>query len=186
MIMTNINSHNPQRLRRRKEAAQYVRDRWGIPLSQQTLAKLAVIGGGPPYRLAGRFPLYEGSDLDAYALAKLGPKQWSTSDVGAASAPIADAASPTPVDEIHALSPGRELMSELLEGGRDEGDLDNKPHTEASPNDLPNLPDFLRRSPESTAASPPDTVDREVVADEIRRPPPRSQPSFALGRRIAA
>jgi hypothetical protein len=89
MMMTNLDAHRTLRLLRRKEAAQYVRDRWGLPLSQQTLAKLAVIGGGPPYRLAGRFPLYELADLDSYALAKIGPKQRSTSDRGDAAATIA-------------------------------------------------------------------------------------------------
>jgi hypothetical protein len=68
------------RLLRRAEAALYVKDSWGIPLSYRTLAKLAVVGGGPEFRKAGRFPLYEPADLDAWAKAKLGPKQRSTSD----------------------------------------------------------------------------------------------------------
>jgi hypothetical protein len=70
----------PQRMLRRVEAAQYVRDTWGMPLSRQTLAKLATIGGGPPFRRVGRFPLYEVADLNAWALSRLGPKQRSTSD----------------------------------------------------------------------------------------------------------
>jgi hypothetical protein len=68
------------RLLRRCEAANHVTKKWGIPLSPQTLAKLAVVGGGPLYRKAGRFPLYDAADLDAWALSKLGPKQRSTSD----------------------------------------------------------------------------------------------------------
>jgi|SRR5215831_10014807 len=70
----------PQRLLRRKEAARYVQQTWGIPLSPQTMAKLAVVGGGPLFRKAGRFPLYEIDDLDAWARLKLGPKRRSTSD----------------------------------------------------------------------------------------------------------
>jgi|GraSoi2013_100cm_1033763.scaffolds.fasta_scaffold154185_2 hypothetical protein len=70
----------PQRLLRRKEAARYVQQTWGIPLSANTMAKLAVIGGGPLFRKAGRFPLYEVADLDAWAHRKLGPKRRSTSD----------------------------------------------------------------------------------------------------------
>jgi hypothetical protein len=70
----------PQRLLRRKEAARYVQETWGIPLSAQTMAKLAVVGGGPLFRKAGRFPLYEIADLDTWANLKLGPKRRSTSD----------------------------------------------------------------------------------------------------------
>jgi hypothetical protein len=67
---------------RRREAAQYVRETHGIPLQSSTLAKLAVVGGGPPFRKAGRIPLYETGDLDAWAASKLGPQRRSTSDCG--------------------------------------------------------------------------------------------------------
>jgi hypothetical protein len=70
----------PLRLLRRSEAAEYVRETFGIPLSYRTLAKLAVVGGGPLFRKAGRFPLYEIADLDSWVNARLGPKQCSTSD----------------------------------------------------------------------------------------------------------
>jgi hypothetical protein len=43
---------NPAYLRRRA-AAEYLRQRWGIPCSEKTLAKLACVGGGadvPPLR----------------------------------------------------------------------------------------------------------------------------------------
>jgi hypothetical protein len=50
---------SPERRVRRKEAARYLADVWGIPTSPKTLAKLALTGGGPSYRKAGRFPLYE-------------------------------------------------------------------------------------------------------------------------------
>jgi hypothetical protein len=79
--VTPVDRRPVDRLLRRREAAFYVRTKWGVPLSPHTLAKLAVLGGGPLYRKAGRFPLYELRDLDAWAESKLGPKQRSTSDL---------------------------------------------------------------------------------------------------------
>ena len=64
---------------RRKQAASYVRDVWGLPCAHQTLAKLAVLGGGPIYRKAGRYPLYLIEDLDRWAQGKIGSPQSSTS-----------------------------------------------------------------------------------------------------------
>jgi hypothetical protein len=70
-----------ERLLRRTEAANYVTDTYGIPCSPKTLAKLACISSsGPPFRLAGRFPLYPVSGLDAWARAKIGPLIRSTSE----------------------------------------------------------------------------------------------------------
>jgi hypothetical protein len=65
---------------RRRAAAAYLREQRGIPFSEQTLAKLACIGGGPLYRLFGRIPLYTSLDLDAYADTKLGKPVRSTSE----------------------------------------------------------------------------------------------------------
>jgi hypothetical protein len=70
----------PNRMRRR-EASQYLQEQHGIRLAHATLAKLAVVGGGPPFRLDGRFPVYDRDALDAYASARLGPLRRSTSDV---------------------------------------------------------------------------------------------------------
>ena len=67
---------------RRKPAAQYLREHWGLPCSPNTLAKLAVIGGGPIYRRAGRIPLYAIEDLDRYVEQKIGKQHRSTSDYG--------------------------------------------------------------------------------------------------------
>jgi hypothetical protein len=65
---------------RRKDAAKYVVDKYSIPCSPKTLAKIACISSeGPPFRLAGRFPLYPISGLDAWALKKIGPLVRSTS-----------------------------------------------------------------------------------------------------------
>lgn len=69
------------RLLRRDAAASYVVETFGIPCSPRTLAKLAVIGGGPAFRKAGRTPLYNPKDLSAWALARLGPVVRSTSEL---------------------------------------------------------------------------------------------------------
>ena len=54
----------------RNEAAQYVREKWGVRCAPKTLAKLACIGGGPEFRRAGRSPLYEPEQLDAWVLSR--------------------------------------------------------------------------------------------------------------------
>lgn len=72
----------PDRLLRRIKAAEYVTDTYGIPCSPKTLAKLACVSSeGPPFRLAGRFPLYPTSGLDKWAKDKIGPLVRSTSEV---------------------------------------------------------------------------------------------------------
>jgi hypothetical protein len=71
----------PSRYLRREQAAQYVREIWGLPCSTRWLAKLAVVGGGPVYRKAGKFPLYQPTDLDVWAQAKIGEPRKSTSSV---------------------------------------------------------------------------------------------------------
>jgi hypothetical protein len=66
---------------RRKQAAQYLNDDWGIPTAASTLAKKAVVGGGPSFHSAGRIPLYSLDELDRYARAKLGKPRKSTSEI---------------------------------------------------------------------------------------------------------
>jgi hypothetical protein len=71
----------PERLLRRSEAARYVVENYGIPVAAKTLAKLACVSSeGPPFRLAGRFPLYPVAGLDAWAQKKIGPLVRSTSE----------------------------------------------------------------------------------------------------------
>lgn len=65
---------------RRDEASRYLKERWGLPCARATLAKLAVIGGGPVYRKAGRTPLYAPADLDLWAQTRIGHPRRSTSD----------------------------------------------------------------------------------------------------------
>jgi len=83
MNYTHEDEASSGRLLRRTEAARYITHTYGIPCSPKTLAKLACISSeGPPFRLAGRFPLYPVSGLDAWAQKKIGPLVRSTSEVG--------------------------------------------------------------------------------------------------------
>jgi hypothetical protein len=70
-----------ERLLRRNEAAKYVTATYGFPCSPKTLAKLACVSSdGPPFRMAGRIPLYPQDSLDAWARSKIGPLVRSTSE----------------------------------------------------------------------------------------------------------
>jgi hypothetical protein len=70
------------RLFRRTDAAKYVTESYGFPCSPKTLAKLAcVTSSGPPFRMAGRIPLYPQPGLDAWAQSKIGPLVRSTSEL---------------------------------------------------------------------------------------------------------
>jgi hypothetical protein len=71
---------NSSKYLRRADAATHIRETWGLPCSPRWLAKLAVVGGGPIYRKAGRTPIYAPADLDAWAQARIGGPQKSTSD----------------------------------------------------------------------------------------------------------
>jgi hypothetical protein len=55
---------------RREAAASYLQQTYGFG-SRATLAKLASVGGGPAYKVAGRIPLYKSEDLDAWACSKI-------------------------------------------------------------------------------------------------------------------
>ena len=54
----------------RPEAARYLSDR-GLRIAAATLAKLAVTGLGPPYRIALSRAVYDTADLDAWAASRL-------------------------------------------------------------------------------------------------------------------
>jgi hypothetical protein len=66
---------------RRADAARYIREAHGIPCAPTTLAKYAVLGGGPAFRKAGKFPIYSRDDLDAWANQRLGKLVRSTSEL---------------------------------------------------------------------------------------------------------
>jgi hypothetical protein len=77
---TDANSRAWPARMRRKLASEYLHERHGVSLSPATLAKLAVVGGSPPFLKDGPFPLYDRENLDTFALARLGPLRTSTSD----------------------------------------------------------------------------------------------------------
>ena len=66
---------------RRADAARYIREVHGIPCAPTTLAKYAVLGGGPTFRKAGKFPIYSRDDLDTWANQRLGKFVRSTSEL---------------------------------------------------------------------------------------------------------
>lgn len=69
-----------QRLLRRRAASEYLREIHGLERAPSTLAKIAVIGGGPIFRRIGRVPLYSTDDLDNWVASKLSAPMRSTSD----------------------------------------------------------------------------------------------------------
>ena len=65
----------------RKDAAQFLTER-GYKTAAATLAKLACVGGGPPFESFGRRPLYREVDLLAWAQGRTTGLRRSTSDPG--------------------------------------------------------------------------------------------------------
>lgn len=53
----------------------------GFPTAGSTLATKACRGGGPPYQLYGRKPLYRWGDACAWAVSRLSAPMRSTSDI---------------------------------------------------------------------------------------------------------
>lgn len=75
-----INAPEEPRFMRRRLAGAYLQGRYGFG-SPAWLAKLATVGGGPKFHKAGAAALYKKSDLDEWALGRIGRAQSSTSDV---------------------------------------------------------------------------------------------------------
>ena len=67
------------KLLRRKAASEYLKKTHGIQRAPSTLAKLAVVGGGPVFRRDRRVPLYSTDDLNTWAASLLSPPMRSTS-----------------------------------------------------------------------------------------------------------
>jgi hypothetical protein len=74
-----------ERYFRRHEAAGYLTD-LGLPIAAATLAKYAVIGGGPEFQRWSRFPVYSESALQAWVKQRLGKPARSTSEHAGAAA----------------------------------------------------------------------------------------------------
>ena len=75
---------------RRKAASDYLRENHGLERAPSTLAKLAVIGGGPAFRRAGRVPFYATTDLDNWVRSLLSAPMHSTSDVDFAASDLSE------------------------------------------------------------------------------------------------
>lgn len=79
-----LSTTDQPRRHRRTPACVYLKEKWGIERQPATLAKLACVGGGPRFELAGRFPLYPEPELDAWARSLLSPLKASTSETDSA------------------------------------------------------------------------------------------------------
>jgi hypothetical protein len=70
---------DPDALLVRKRTAEALTEA-GFPTSSATLATKATRGGGPPYRLYGRIPIYRWGDALAWAQSRLSDPVRSTSE----------------------------------------------------------------------------------------------------------
>jgi hypothetical protein len=70
-----------QRFLRRTAASIYLDQTYGLHRAPATLAKLAVIGGGPEFQRIGRVPFYSPESLDEWVASKLSAPMRSTSDM---------------------------------------------------------------------------------------------------------
>ena len=70
----------PHRFLRRKAASKYLHDVHGVDRAPSTLAKYAVVGGGPVFQHMGRDPVYTPVNLDEWVASKLSGPMRSTSD----------------------------------------------------------------------------------------------------------
>jgi len=69
---TTSNVSDPNQLLRRDALAEDLRS-LGYPITAKTLATMACRGGGPPYELFGKIPLYRRGAGRAWAQARLTP-----------------------------------------------------------------------------------------------------------------
>jgi hypothetical protein len=84
MNSTEPNETTRERRLRRTEAAKYVVETYNPACASELPAKLAWAGSnGPPFRLAGRYPIYPGPGLDAWAPGKIGLLLRSTAEARA-------------------------------------------------------------------------------------------------------
>lgn len=77
--MANTTPDNPDAKLRRRDLAKALTG-LGFPVTEATLATKATRGGGPPFRLFGRIPLYRWGEALAWAEARLSPPRNSTSE----------------------------------------------------------------------------------------------------------
>jgi hypothetical protein len=77
--LTQLFPIDPDTLLRRGELAAALTER-GFPTAESTLATKATRGGGPPYQLYGRIPLYRWGSSLAWAESRLSEPRCSTSE----------------------------------------------------------------------------------------------------------
>lgn len=70
----------PHRFLRRKAASKYLQEVHGVVRAPSTLAKYAVLGGGPVFQRIGRDPVYTPVNLDEWVASQLSGPMRSTSD----------------------------------------------------------------------------------------------------------
>jgi hypothetical protein len=75
-------STNSQRGMQRREIADFLTEQ-GYRIAPSTLAKLAVIGGGPAFRKFGSRPIYDPDESLEWARSRTTSRRTSTSDNGA-------------------------------------------------------------------------------------------------------
>ena len=80
----------PHRFLRRKAASKYLQEVHGVVRAPSTLAKYAVLGGGPIFQRLGRDPVYTPVNLDEWVASKLSGLMRSTSDIAASKTEMAD------------------------------------------------------------------------------------------------
>jgi hypothetical protein len=78
-LLVQLIPDNPQTLLRRKATAEAL-NAMGYPSTEKTLATQATRGGGPPYQLYGRIPLYRWQDVLTWAQRRLSAPRCSTSE----------------------------------------------------------------------------------------------------------
>jgi hypothetical protein len=76
--MQNEPTEKPRVYLSRRKASIWLEAKYGAKVSAATLAKMAVRGNGPPYRLMGRQAVYTPEDLDVWALSRLSALMHST------------------------------------------------------------------------------------------------------------
>lgn len=70
----------PPRIRR-ADASRYLLETHGLSFAPSTLAKMAVLGGGPAFQKNGNIPLYATESLDDWASERLTKSVKSTSEL---------------------------------------------------------------------------------------------------------
>jgi hypothetical protein len=106
-MTSNTELAKQERFFRRDEASEYLEKTWHQSYARSTLAKMAVTGGGPEFRKAGRTPLYPQDGLDTFALKKLSPRVRSTSEFRALVAQRPATSTPSTPGGSEKSRPGR-------------------------------------------------------------------------------